>query len=78
MKKFIIAFIGFIAFVYLTNPTAGIFEFIPDNIPGIGNLDEVTATTILLSVFSYFGINLTNFFKREENKQHFEDAQIED
>ena len=58
MKKFIIALIGFLAFVYLINPTAGVFEFIPDNIPGVGNLDEFTATTILLSALGYFGIDL--------------------
>ncbi len=29
--------------LYLLNPTAGILEFLPDNIPFIGNLDEGAA-----------------------------------
>ncbi len=29
--------------LYLLNPTAGIFELIPDNIPGVGNIDEGAA-----------------------------------
>ena len=33
-----------VAVVYLLNPAAGILELIPDNIPIIGNLDEVAAT----------------------------------
>ncbi|MFM2032876.1 MAG: hypothetical protein RLZZ297_1641 [Chloroflexota bacterium] len=34
--------------IYLVNPTAGIIEFIPDNIPFIGNLDEAGATALLM------------------------------
>jgi uncharacterized membrane protein YkvA (DUF1232 family) len=34
--------------IYLVNPTAGVFEFIPDNIPLIGNLDEAGATAMLI------------------------------
>jgi hypothetical protein len=30
--------------IYLLNPTAGILEIIPDNIPIVGNLDEGGAT----------------------------------
>ena len=30
--------------IYLLNPTAGILEIIPDNIPLVGNLDEGGAT----------------------------------
>lgn len=44
--------------VYLANPTLGVFEFIPDNIPGIGNLDEATAMAIFLSCLGYLGIRL--------------------
>jgi hypothetical protein len=29
--------------IYVLNPTLGVFEFIPDNIPLIGNLDEGAA-----------------------------------
>jgi glycine/D-amino acid oxidase-like deaminating enzyme len=44
--------------VYLANPTAGFIEFLPDALPGIGNFDEVVATTIFLACLSRLGINL--------------------
>ncbi|NND93516.1 MAG: DUF1232 domain-containing protein [Flavobacteriales bacterium] len=53
MKRFLIILSGLLALVYLLNPTAGIFEFIPDNIPGVGNLDEGMAAYVLISVISY-------------------------
>jgi uncharacterized membrane protein YkvA (DUF1232 family) len=34
--------------VYLLNPTAGVFELLPDVIPVVGNLDEAAATALLL------------------------------
>ena len=37
-----------ISIFYLLNPSAGIWEIIPDNIPIIGNLDEVAAVLIAL------------------------------
>ncbi|MBG0786675.1 MAG: DUF1232 domain-containing protein [Anaerolineaceae bacterium] len=43
---YILAFIGVI---YLLNPTAGILELIPDNIPGIGNLDESLAVLLIIA-----------------------------
>jgi len=65
MKKILIITIGILSALYLINPTAGFFELIPDNIPMVGNIDEATATTLLLASLSYFGIDLTKFFKRE-------------
>jgi hypothetical protein len=40
----------------------GIFEIIPDNFPFIGNLDEATATFLLLSSLAYFKIDLRDAF----------------
>lgn len=37
-----------VAVIYLLNPTAGIFEWIPDNLPIVGNLDEAAATALLI------------------------------
>ncbi|MBK6540307.1 MAG: DUF1232 domain-containing protein [Flavobacteriales bacterium] len=55
MKKILVALVGLLCFVYLLNPTAGVFELLPDNIPLIGNLDEVTATTVFFAAMRYFG-----------------------
>ncbi len=38
----------------------GIVEFIPDNIPIIGNLDEAAATLILINCMAYFGLDIRN------------------
>ena len=48
---------AFLSILFLLNFTLGIFE-IPDNLPIIGNLDEVAATTFLLTCLSYLGINI--------------------
>lgn len=48
--------IAVLCVVYLVNPTAGIVEFIPDNLPIIGNLDEATATAGLLYALSGLGL----------------------
>ncbi len=70
MKSITVGLIGVLSFLYLINPTAGFFELLPDNIPLVGNLDEVTATTLLLAVLSYFGVDFSRLFKREEKKLH--------
>jgi uncharacterized membrane protein YkvA (DUF1232 family) len=46
-----------VAVIYLLNPDAGVIELIPDNIPIIGNLDEVAATVLLFKAIAYFGWN---------------------
>lgn len=40
---------AFLGVLYILNPTAGVFEFIPDNIPFIGNLDEGIAFMLILA-----------------------------
>lgn len=62
MKKFYVAAIGILSALYLLNPGFGIFEFIPDAMPFIGNLDESTAAFLLLSSLAYFGIDLRDVF----------------
>jgi len=44
MWIFLSAIIGFI---YLLNPTFGILELIPDNMPLVGNLDEGAAAILV-------------------------------
>jgi uncharacterized membrane protein YkvA (DUF1232 family) len=43
---YVLAVIGVI---YLLNPTLGILEFLPDNLPIIGNLDESVAVMLVLA-----------------------------
>lgn len=62
IKSIIVGAIGTISGLYLINPGFGIFEFIPDAIPFIGNLDEGLATFFLLSTLAYFGVDLQNIF----------------
>lgn len=50
---------------YLLNPTWGVIELIPDNIPFVGNIDEATAAAVLIACLRYFGLDLTRFWKRK-------------
>ena len=54
MKKFLIGILALIAILYLLNPGLGVFEFLPDNIPFVGNVDETLAAYVLVSAFQYF------------------------
>jgi hypothetical protein len=59
LREMLILAIGALMLIYLVNPTAGILELLPDNLPFVGNLDEAGATLILLRVLAYYGINLS-------------------
>lgn len=37
-----------LSIIYLVNPTAGLVEILPDNLPFLGNLDEAGVTAILI------------------------------
>ncbi len=47
--KWLVYALGLLGIVYILNPTAGLFELIPDNLPLIGNLDEGLAFMLLLT-----------------------------
>jgi hypothetical protein len=47
-----------LGFLYLINPTAGVFELIPDILPVVGNLDEAAATGLVLYGLRRLGIDL--------------------
>lgn len=64
LKNIFVALLGFIALVYIINPSAGIFELIPDIIPFVGNLDEAAAVFLLHSAMDYFGIGVKSLFKK--------------
>lgn len=55
--------------IYLLNLSFGILE-IPDNLPIIGNLDELAASMILISSLKAFGLDWSNVlpFLRLRNK----------
>ena len=69
-KEIFIIFLGAVSLIYLINPTAGVFELIPDVIPIIGNVDEGTASLILISVLRYYGLDLSRLFGGRAAQQH--------
>ena len=69
MKRIVVFCVGMLAMIYILNPTAGLFEIIPDNLPLVGNLDEAAAVALLLMCLSYFGIDLPNIFKRDKDDE---------
>ena len=48
MNKLSWSILTMISGLYLLNPGMGVFEFLPDNLPIIGNIDETIAALILL------------------------------
>lgn len=61
-KTLIVGIMGALSGLYLFNLTWGGIEFLPDNIPLIGNIDEATATLLLIASLRYFGIDLIEMF----------------
>lgn len=55
---------GILAALYMINPTFGIFELLPDNLPLVGNLDEAGASLLLINVLAWYGIDLNRFGRR--------------
>jgi len=40
VPAFLVYLFAMVGFIYILNPTSGLVELIPDNLPFIGNLDE--------------------------------------
>lgn len=58
------AFLGaFLSGFYLLNLSMGILE-IPDNLPLVGNLDEVAVSAFFFGCLSYLGIDLVPFRRK--------------
>ena len=49
--------------LYLLNFSFGVLFELPDNLPIVGNLDEVTVSAFFFGCLSYLGINLIPFRK---------------
>lgn len=67
MKNLIIIILMFLSIIYLVNPTLGLIEILPDNIPFVGNIDEGLASYILLSCIEYLSGRSVGLFKRKNN-----------
>ena len=53
--------------VYLLNFSMGILE-LPDNLPIVGNLDELTASWIFFSALAYLGVDVLPFLRRKQGQ----------
>ena len=74
LKRSFAALVGTAALVYLGNPTAGFLEFIPDNLPVVGNLDEAIASVLLVSAIKTLkGWDLSDLLGGRSKKNQFED-----
>ncbi|GAB4458037.1 MAG: hypothetical protein Kow00120_26750 [Anaerolineae bacterium] len=60
-QHILVLLVGAIAAIYLLNPL-GPIDLMPDVIPIVGNLDEATATALLLNVLRFYGIDLLRLF----------------
>lgn len=67
-KDLVVLAFAALAALYMINPTAGFLEFIPDAFPIVGNLDEATATLIIINALRYFGLDLSRLFGRGERE----------
>jgi hypothetical protein len=47
VPAWVVYFFSLVGLVYLLNPSFGVFELLPDNIPIIGNLDEGGAALLV-------------------------------
>ena len=52
------AMVALVSAVYLLNPGFGVFELLPDNLPGVGNLDEAFFEYAFLTSLAALGVNL--------------------
>ena len=60
----VLAFIGvLVSILYLLNLSMGIVE-IPDNLPFIGNVDEVVVSGFLFACLRYLGIDVARLSRR--------------
>ena len=55
IPRWLIYLLGVVGLIYILNPTAGIIELLPDNLPFIGNLDEGVAFLLMwAAVLEFF------------------------
>ena len=54
--------------LYLANIGAGFVEIGPDNLPGVGNLDEFLFSLLLIFCLRKLGIDLLPYLKKSASK----------
>jgi len=54
-----------LSIIYLVNPGFGFFEVLPDNMPIIGNLDELAASVILIGSMEFLGVDIYRYFRKK-------------
>jgi uncharacterized membrane protein YkvA (DUF1232 family) len=57
-----------IGVIYLLNPTFGVLEFLPDNLPVIGNMDEGLAVMLILAGIAEMSEGKKSRRAEKENK----------
>lgn len=67
LKGTVVLAVGLVSAMYLLNVGMGFIELIPDNVPLVGNLDELTASILLLNCLAYFGLDLTKFISLKKD-----------
>lgn len=68
MRKNLVIVSIIICVIYLINPTLGVFELIPDNLPLIGNIDEVFVAGLLLSLINFLRTGEFRLLKQSRKK----------
>jgi hypothetical protein len=63
--KVLMSLLGiFFCALYLLNMTAGFIEIFPDNLPIVGNIDEVMVSGIFYGCLRYLGLDVVPFKRR--------------
>ena len=57
-SKFLAILVLLLSGLYLINPTLGVFELLPDNLPLVGNLDEAFFTLAFVSALASLGLRI--------------------
>ena len=57
-SKFLAILVLLLSGLYLINPTFGLFELLPDNLPLVGNLDEAFFTLAFVSALASLGLRM--------------------
>ncbi len=63
-SKFLAILVLLLSGLYLINPTFGVLELLPDNLPVVGNLDEAFFTLAFVSALASLGLRIPFLHQR--------------